>query len=404
VRVRRRAAAIAFIGLVFLGLPTGMLGIAWPSMRASLDAPFAGLGLLVAAMTVAQFAASAGSGVLRERLGTIALLLSAVAAAAGGLAIFAIASGWWATILASAVLGLGVGLLDAAVNTEAALRGDLRFMGALHGAWAVGASLGPPLVGATLVASDSWRPAYVIAAAAFALLGLATYAVRSDLSSAPELEADARGDRSIGRTVILGCALMFVYVGVELGAGQWTYTRFTADGSLSDPVAGLAVFLFWLALASGRVALAVLGDRIAPARLFDLSVFGTLGSAIAFWVLPPAVAALVALPLLGAALSVFVPVLLYLTPRRIGTAAAPRAIGYQVAAGMIGGASLPAAVGVLMQSIDVDVLGPCLVAMSLVLAALHVASTRPVHSAVDRHDSLSNPQSNRTSARDSRSR
>jgi fucose permease len=379
-RVRRRAAAIAFIGLVFLGLPTGMLGIAWPSMRASLDAPFAGLGLLVAAMTVAQFAASAGSGLLRERLGTIALLLSAVAAAAGGLAIFAIASGWWATILASAVLGLGVGLLDAAVNTEAALRGDLRFMGALHGAWAVGASLGPPLVGATLVASDSWRPAYVIAAAAFALLGLATYAVRSDLSSAPELEANATGDRSISRTVILGCALMFVYVGVELGAGQWTYTRFTTDGSLSDPVAGLAVFLFWLALAAGRVALAVVGDRIAPARLFDLSVFGTLGSAIAFWVLPPALAALVALPFLGAALSVFVPVLLYLTPRRIGTAAAPHAIGYQVAAGMIGGASLPAAVGVLMQSIDVDVLGPCLVAMSVVLAVLHVASTRQVGS------------------------
>jgi fucose permease len=174
---------------------------------------------------------------------------------------------------------------------------------------------------------------------------------------------------------------MFVYVGVELGAGQWTYTRFTADGSLSDPVAGLAVFLFWLALAAGRVGLAAFGDRVPPSRLFDVSVFGTLGSALAFWLLPPAVAALVALPLLGAALSVFVPVLLYLTPRRIGTAAAPRAIGYQVAAGMIGGALLPAAVGVLMQSIDVDVLGPCLVAMSLVLAALHVASTRPVGSA-----------------------
>ncbi len=106
-----------------------MLGIAWPSMRVSLDAPFVGLGILVAAMTVAQFAASAASGALRERLGTIALLLLSVAAAAGGLAIFAIASGWWATILASAVLGCGLGLLDAAVNTEAALRGDVRFMG-----------------------------------------------------------------------------------------------------------------------------------------------------------------------------------------------------------------------------------------------------------------------------------
>ncbi len=345
-------------------------------MRASLDAPFAGLGLLVAAMTVAQFAASAASGLLRERLGTIALLLTSVAAAAGGLAIFAIASGWWATILASAVLGCGVGLLDAAVNTEAALRGDLRFMGALHGAWAIGASLGPPLVGAVLVASDSWRPAYVAAAVAFIALGVATYAARSDLGDAPELEAEPTGERSIGRTVVLGCALMFVYVGVELGAGQWTYTRFTVDASLSAGLAGLAVFLYWAALAAGRIALAVLGDRVAPGRLFDLSVVGAFASTIGFWLLPPPVAALVALPCLGATLSVFVPVLLYLTPRRIGSAAAPRAIGYQVAAGMIGGASLPAVVGVLMQAIDVAVLGPCLVTMAAVLAGLHIASTR----------------------------
>ena len=355
-----------------------MLGIAWPSMRASLDAPFAGLGLLVAGMTVAQFAASAASGLVRERLGTIALLLLSVAAACGGLGVFAIASGWWASILASAVLGCGVGLLDAAVNTEAALRGDIRFMSGLHAAWAIGASLGPPLVGATLVVSDSWRPAYVIAAAAFALIGVAVYAVRSDLSAAPELEAEPPGPRRISRTVLLGCALMFVYVGLELGGGAWTYARFTTDASLSDAVAGLAVFLYWSALAAGRVALAVLGERIAPGRLFDLSVFGALASTLGFSLLPPPVAALVALPCLGAALSVFVPLLLYLAPRRIGSAAAPRAIGYQVAAGMIGGACLPAAVGLLMQSLGVAILGPCLVTMAAVLTGLHLVSTRPV--------------------------
>jgi len=356
-----------------------MLGIAWPSMRSSLDAPFAGLGLLVAAMTVAQFGASAASGFMRERLGTIALLLAAVAAAAGGLAIFAIASGWWATIVASAILGSGLGLLDAAVNTEAALRGDIRFMGALHGAWAIGASLGPPLVGATLVASDSWRPAYVAASAAFGLLGLATHAVRSDLSGMPELEAAApAGERTVGGTVILGCALMFVYVGIELGAGQWSYTRLTVDGSLSEGLAGLAVYLYWSALAAGRIALAMLGDRIAPARLFDVSVGGALASTLVLWMLPAPLAALIALPALGAALSVFVPVLLYLTPRRIGSAASPRAIGYQVAAGMIGGATLPAVIGVLMQSISVSALGPSLATLAAVLLALHVASSRPI--------------------------
>jgi fucose permease len=380
VRVRRRAAAIAFVGLVLLGLPTGMLGIAWPSMRASLDAPFAGLGLLFAAMTVPQFAASVASGLLRERIGTIALILASVASAAAGLAIFAIASGWWATILASAVLGCGLGLLDAAANTEGALRGDIRFMGALHGAWAIGASLGPPLVGAALVASDSWRPAYVLAAVLFALLGVATFALRSDLSAAPEMKAEASGERSIGRTVIVGCALMFVYVGIEVGAGQWTYTRFTADASLTEVVAGLAVFLYWSALAAGRLGLAVIGDRVGPARLLDLSVFGALAGTLGYWVLPTPLAALIALPFLGVALSVFVPVLLYLTPRRIGSAAAPRAIGYQVAATMIGGATLPGAIGLLMQLTGVAVLGPCLVAMAVVLAGLHVASTRPLTS------------------------
>ncbi|OLC10837.1 MAG: hypothetical protein AUH39_01020 [Chloroflexi bacterium 13_1_40CM_67_9] len=49
-----------------------------------------------------------------------------------------------------------------------------------------------------------------------------------------------------------------------------------------------------------------------------------------------------------------------------------------MAAGMIGGATLPAAVGLLMQSIDVALLGPSLVAMALVLTGLHVASARPV--------------------------
>jgi len=357
-----------------------MLGVAWPSMRMSLAAPFAGLGILFGAMTVVQFGASAATGFLRERLGTIALLLISVAAATGGLALFAAAGGWWAAILASAVLGFGLGLLDALVNTEAALRGDIRFMGALHGAWAVGASLGPPLIGAALVASDSWRPAYLAAAAAFAFVGAATYAVRSDLTDAPELEASPSGAHSIERTVVLGCALMFVYVGVEVGAGQWTYSRFTTDASLSDGIAGLAVFLYWSSLAAGRIALALLGDRVAPARLLDVSVLGGLAGTLAFSLLPPPVAALVALPCLGAALAVFVPVLLYLTPRRIGSAAAPRAIGYQVAAGMIGGAVLPAAVGLLMQGIGVAILGPCLVTMAAVLAGLHVLSTRPLGS------------------------
>jgi fucose permease len=374
--MRAGTAAVAFSGFVLLGLPTGMLGIAWPSMRAALDAPLAGLGVLLAAMTLTQFGASGLSGLVRERLGTVALLLVPTILAAGGLTLFALAVTWPVMIVAAAVLGTGLGLLDAAVNMEAALRRGVRFMGALHASWALGATLGPVLIGAVLVATGSWRLGYAVAASAFVVLAVATYLARADLGAAPQPEDAPVATASARRTVAAGMALLFVYVGIELGAGQWSFTRLTADGALTDTIAGLAVFLYWSALAAGRIALALLGDRVRAARLFDLSVGGALASAIAFWLLPPPVAALVALPCIGVSLSVFVPLLIYLTPRRVGRAAAPRAIGYQMAAGMIGGAVLPAGIGVVMQASGVSTLGLCLSALALALGGLHLVIRR----------------------------
>lgn len=365
---------MAFSGFVILGLPTGMLGIAWPSIRAAFDAPLSGLGLLLAAMTAAQFVSSGLSGLIRERLGTLALLLVPTILCAGGLLLFALAPDWVWTIVAAAILGAGLGLLDAAVNMEAALKRGVRFMGALHASWAFGATLGPLLIGGALVATGSWRAGYAIAAIAFVALAFGTVLTRAVIASAPESEDGAAAPPGRRRAIAVGAGLLFVYVGLELGAGQWSFTRLTVDQTVSDALAGSAVFLYWSALAAGRLGLALLGDRIRPQRLFDLSVGGALVSAIAFWVLPPAAAALVALPCIGISLSVFVPLLLYLTPRRVGRAAAPRAIGYQVAAGMIGGAVLPGGIGLIMQASGVAALGPCLSGLALALAVLHRGS------------------------------
>ena len=372
--MRMRTATIAFGGFVILGLPTGMLGIAWPSMRTELDAPLAGLGVVLAAMTVTEFGSSALSGIVRARFGTVALLLLPTALAAGGLLLFTLAQTWPTIIVAAAVLGAGLGLLDAAFNTEAALRRGIRFMGALHASWAVGATLGPPLIGLVLVIAGSWRLGYAIAALAFVAFGVAMYLAREDLAATPEREDAPTATGGARRASVMGGALMFVYVGIELGAGQWSFTRLTVDGALTEGVAGLAVFLYWSALAAGRIALALVGARIQAAQLVDLSVAGAIASAIAFWILPPPIAALVALPCIGLSLSVFVPLLLYLIPRRVGRAAAPHVIGYLVAAGMIGGAVLPAVIGLVLQTTGVSSLGICLTALAAIFGGLHLAA------------------------------
>ena len=372
--MRTRTAAIAFAGFVILGLPTGMLGISWPSIRAELDAPLAGLGVVLAAMTVTEFGSSALLGIVRARLGTIALLLLPTVLAAGGLLLFALGQTWPTIVVAAAVLGAGLGLLDAAFNTEAALRRGIRFMGALHASWAIGATLGPPLIGLVLVVAGSWRMGYAVAALAFIAFAIATYLARDDLAATPETAEAPIATHDARGASIMGAALMFVYVGIEVGAGQWSFTRLTTDGSLTDALAGLAVFLYWSALAAGRIALALFGDRIQAARLVDLSVGGAIASALAFWILPPPVAALLALPSIGLSLSVFVPLLLYLIPRRVGRAAAPHVIGYLVAAGMIGGAVLPAGIGLVLQSTGVSSLGICLSALATTFGVLHLAA------------------------------
>ena len=52
------------------------------------------------------------------------------------------------------------------------------------------------------------------------------------------------------------------------------------------------------------------------------------------------------------------------------------AVGYQLAAGTIGGGGLPAATGIVLQAVGVLTLGPLLVLMAVAMA-LHYAISRP---------------------------
>jgi fucose permease len=118
----------------------------------------------------------------------------------------------------------------------------------------------------------------------------------------------------------------------------------------------------------------LLGNRIAPDRLLDISVGMSAVGALAFWLAPPLWSALVALPILGAAVSVIFPLLLSITPARVGTAMTSHAVGYELAAGTLGGGGLPALTGLVLQSAGVLSLGPLLAAMAAGLAVLHLSS------------------------------
>jgi fucose permease len=168
--------------------------------------------------------------------------------------------------------------------------------------------------------------------------------------------------------------LFLVAAGLEATAGDWSYTQLTIGRSLSAGAAGWAASLFWAGLAFGRMALGLLGDKTTPTRLLDASVIVSGLAALTFWLAPPSVAAFVALPVLGVAVSAIFPLLLFVTPARVGSAMTPNAVGYQVAAGTIGGGGLPAATGVVLQAVGVLTLGPLIVVMAVAMTLLYAVS------------------------------
>jgi fucose permease len=372
-------ASTPLILFVSLGLPAGAIGVAWPHMRASLGAPLAGLGLLLAAWTIAYFLASAGSGPGTARFGTSILLMGGCTLAGVGALGWSLSTEWWMIPLAAAPLGAGSGLIDAAVNAHVSLSRGVRYMGWLHASWAAGASLGPQAIVVSLLVTGSWRLAFVAIAAAFLGIGLVVGIRRADwagvASDAIQQPPASQGTGSQYRRALLLLAGLFLLgAGLEATAGDWSYTQLTTGRFMATNLASWSASAFWAGLAAGRVGLGLFGDRARPVRLLDLGVaMATLG-ALGFWLGPPLLAGFVALPILGMAVSVIFPLLLSLTPQRVGAAMTAHTVGYGLAAGNIGAGGIPAGAGLVLQSAGVLSLGPILAFLAFAMALLHAIS------------------------------
>lgn len=122
-RTGRGLDMLSLGSFVVLGLPDGMLGTAWPSIRQSFGAPIADLGLILLVITVGSVAVSAFVGALIRRFGVPVLLALSGACAALGATGFALAPGMWLVFGASILLGAAAGMMDGGLNTAIGLSG-----------------------------------------------------------------------------------------------------------------------------------------------------------------------------------------------------------------------------------------------------------------------------------------
>jgi len=382
-RARPLLIALAYAAFISLGLPDGLLGVAWPSIRLSFGLPLDALGLLLAFTTAGYLASSFSSGRVLRMLPIGTVLALSTAAAATALLGFALTPAWWLMLGLGFLAGLGGGAIDAGLNAYGATHFSARTLNWLHAFFGLGTTLGPLIVTAVLTSGLVWRWSYALVGSAQALLALTFFLTRGrwlrvDKTAAVDAAPlpPARTRETLSRPLVwLGMGVFFIYTGVEFVAGQWSYSLLTLERGVSDGVAGVWVSLYWGGLMVGRVLFGFVADRVPLARTLRLCMLAVAVGALLFWLEPTRALSLVGLVMIGFFLAPIFASLISLTPARVGAAHADSAIGFQIAAAGLGGASLTALVGVAARALGLWVVGASVLVFALLLLGLYEVMT-----------------------------
>jgi fucose permease len=376
--------ALSYLAFVSLGLPDAVLGVAWPSIRETFTLPQAALGAVLAVAASAYFTSGLFAGRLMRTAGIGTLLAVSTVLATTGVASYAASPAFALFLAAACVVGFGSGAVDAGLNTYAAHHFGARHMTWLHAAYSTGAALGPVLMTALLTRGAGWRAGYAVIAGVLALLAVAYTVTRRQWDGGPgsspaTAEAPAPGNdvapqitawATLRRPrVWLQIAIFFLYAGVEVTAGQWSYTVLTEARGLGTAVAGTWVSLYWAGLLAGRVVLGFVVERVGAVRMLRLGTGGAVAGALLFAL--PAVPAALGLAVLGFSLAPIFPALMSETPRRVGADAAAHAVGFQVSAATVGVAVLPSAAGLAGERLGLMAVAPMILGIAVLLAGVH---------------------------------
>ena len=169
----------------------------------------------------------------------------------------------------------------------------------------------------------------------------------------------------------VGIALFFLYTGIEVAAGQWAFSLFTEARGLPAVTAGLWVGVYWGSLTVGRLVFGTVVGMASVDVLLRACLVAIVVGAALIWLNVAALLSFLGLALVGLALAPIFPSLIATTPARLGAAHTANAVGFQVAAAVLGGALVPTAIGVLAGMVGLEVVGPSLLSAACLLLILY---------------------------------
>ena len=372
---------MSYAAFVLVGLSAGVGGVLLVAQIADYGVSRTTIGITFLTGSLGFFLASSSAGPLVQRFGTRLTL-----AMAGGL--FVVVGLYLSTrppfvalLFAQLAIGYATGLLESVLNAYLALlpKATSR-LNRLHAFFGVGALLAP-LLAAWIVGWARWTVVWLVLALICVPL---TIGFLHGVSEADRPAAQDSTDSALlrpvlrHRAVMLGAVLLAVYVGLEIGVGNWGFSYLVEERGRPDLIAGYAVSGYWLGLTLGRFLISPVAIRfgVTPAGLMYGCLTGVAVAATFVWLVPAAVAASAGLLVLGFFLGPIFPTTMAVVPQLTSAELVPTAIGVLNAGSVVGGSLLPWLAGVLAQGAGMWTLLPFTMILSLVQLAVWWRVTR----------------------------
>ena len=372
--------ALAFIAFISLGLPDGLLGVAWPFMRADFGQPLDALGILLVSFTSGYLLSSFFSGAIVRTIGIGLLLAASVCATALALLGFTFIPVWWIIIPLSSLLGAGAGAIDAGLNNYVAANHSDGVMQWLHASFGVGVTLGPMIMTLGLTLGDTWRIGYWIVGGGQLVLALCFLLTARHWDRAappPEAETAAPANDATFRLTFgepkawLSMLLFFLYSGLELTVGFWAFSLLTEGRGIATERAGFWVSVYWAMFTVGRATAGLYARRLGVDNMVFIGLGLSLLAALLLWWSPHPGVGLAALGLAGLAFAPIFPAMVSGTRLRVSASHVSNTIGMQMAGAGLGAAALPALAGALAARTSLEVISPFLALVTLALMGLY---------------------------------
>lgn len=368
---------LSFVAFVSLGFPDAVLGVAWPSLRDDFGLPQARLGLVLSAAAAGYMTSGILAGKLLGRMGVGRLLVMSTAFVTAGLFGYAISPGIFVFLIFAVLIGFGSGAIDTALNYFATEHFSAAVMNRLHGFFGIGALIGPIIMGNMLDQGATWRWGYVVVASIMFVMLTIFVTTRKLWDEGAHVQAEAERVVTAPVWEVLASPVVWMQIvlfaciaGIEMTSGQWAFTVMRERMGQSEAVASLWSGSFWGAVAVGRLTLGAVSEKVGAARMVQGSIVGAIigGALYALGSYPVAVAGLL---LVGLSMSTLFPLAMMLTPGRVGKAASPHAVGFQVSAATLGGAALPWIAGLIATRTSLAAIGWVITAAALLFFLIH---------------------------------